>query len=65
MPNNNRGAERDRKSEGQRRPSSDSGRTFSSNDHDIRARGIARVNAGRDDRRRSDTENDLYERQSI
>ena len=65
MSNNYRNAERDRKNEGQRRPSSDSGRTFSSNDHDERARGIARVDAGRNDRRRSDTENDLYERQSI
>ncbi|GEM_PF-3285776 len=65
MSQSNRNELRDRRGGEPRRYEEADERRYSSNRHEERARGMARVNAERSDRRSYDRENDLYERQSI
>jgi len=65
MSQSNRSATRERKGGEPRRYEPEEERRYSSNQHEDRTRGMARVSAERTDRRISDRENDLYERQSI
>jgi hypothetical protein len=65
MAQNNRNEMRERKGGEPRRYEAEDEKRYSSNRHEERARGMAKVNADRNDRMSSDRENDLYERQSI